>query len=369
MGEVTEKSWRSRLRGVLSGLLLGFILIFGAIFLIFWNENFSLHLGPSLIEVRKTLISIPTTPINSKNNGRVVYLTGLASTHEKLQDPLLGLNLVAIGLIRKVEMYQWQEEPPLKNEKLYTYKKIWSEALIDSAKFKDQDYQNPPSKPIECNHTLAQNVTVGDFNLPSELIKKIKVETPIDLSKINLESLKTYFTRPVYLINNHIYIGEDSRKPEVGDLKISASSILPQTVSIIAEQTGHTFKPYRSATGESIFLLTSGQETSDGMIRAAHDENLSRTLLIRLGSLFMMIIGFALLMRSSNIFANKIPVIRSFVEFGSGLMSVLLGFCLWTVFLAIAWLTTRPFFAIGLLAIVILVLYLTLKSYAQFKKE
>ncbi|STX27645.1 Protein of uncharacterised function (DUF1625) [Legionella beliardensis] len=372
MQEVTVKSWGSRLKDAFAGILFGFVLIGVAIYLIFWNERHGFNMAQSLAEVKKTLISVPASPIDNKNNLRVVYLTGLATTTEQLKDSLLDIQLTAIALIRTVEMYQWQEEEKTRTEKqlggsertvkTYTYKKIWSENLINSSQFKETTYQNPTTMPAKSQHQMSSHVTLGDFTLPPSLIEKITLTTPVDLSKINVDKLGAQFNKPVKLTNDELYIGQNSQTPQVGDLKISVAAVLPQQVSIIAQQTGTTLQPYQAAAGEEVLLLSPGQESTDSMIKKAQDENRMITWVLRFVTLLMMISGFALLMRPLSVLADVLPFLGTLVGFGTGLIAAVIGFCLWTIFLAIAWFATRPLFALGLLVIVALVIYLFWKS-------
>ncbi|STX50111.1 Protein of uncharacterised function (DUF1625) [Legionella busanensis] len=375
MQEVTVKSWGSRLKDSLAGILLGFILIGIAIYLIFWNENHSLIMARSLSEACKVLISVPPSPIDSKNNLRVIHVSGLATTNNALQDPLLNTNLVAIALIRKVEMYQWQQEEKTRTEKQlggsertiksYIYNKIWSENLINSSQFKESNYQNPGNMPVHSARQVASHVTLGDFTLPPDLIEKITATTPVDLSQVDLDKLKKQFNKPVQLINNELYLGQDMQNPQIGDLRISLLAVLPQEVSIIAQQIGTTLQAYHAKAGEDVLLLSRGQVSHAGMIREAQDENRMTMWSIRFVTLVMVVIGFALLMRPLVVLADVIPFVGTLIGFGTGLIALVLGICLWTIFLAIAWFATRPFFALGLLIIVMLVIYLLWKSRAN----
>ncbi|MGQ3889326.1 TMEM43 family protein [Legionella sp. CNM-1927-20] len=374
MQEVTVKTWGSRLKESLAGILFGFILIIFSIYLIFWNENHSLHMTRSLSEACKVLISVSPSPVDNRNNLRVIYVSGLATTNNKLQDPLLNINLVAIALIRKVEMYQWQQEEKTSTEKQiggsertiksYIYKKVWSENLIDSSQFKEGNYQNPISMPAHSARQVASRVTLGDFTLSPALVEKITSTAPVDLSQIDLDKLKTHFNKPVQLINNELYLGQDIQNPQIGDLRISLSAVLPQEVSIIAQQVGTTLQAYQAKAGEAVLLLSPGQISAQSMIREAQEENRMTMWSIRLVTLIMVIMGFALLMRPLAILADVIPFIGTLVSFGTGLIAIVMGICLWAIFLAIAWFATRPFFAVGLLIMVVLVIYLLWKSRA-----
>ncbi|CEG58107.1 TMEM43 family protein [Legionella fallonii] len=363
--EITTTSWFTRLKNALIGILVGIALIIGAIVLIFWNEGHSLHTAQSLEQTRKAVTPVAKAPINNQNNLKVVYLSGLATTNDKLVDPLLGITVTAINLDRKVEMYQWQEHSETKTEKqiggsekqtkTYTYNKVWSNHLIDSSTFHDQaGHQNPTSMSIQSQLQYATKVTLGDFILPGELIRQINVSQPVNLAQVNQESLKSQSNKPVQLSNSELYLGQNSQTPETGDLRIAVTAAYPQDVSIIAQQTGNTLQPYHAPAGEDIMLLSTGQHSSDQMIDDAKAQNKLMTWVLRAVALAMLIIGFSLIMNPLVVLADVLPFLGSIVGFGTGLISFLCGASVWLIATAIAWFTIRPFVSIGLLLIMVI---------------
>lgn len=362
--EITSQSWGSRLKDAFIGILFGFILIVGAVILMFWNERHSLNTAQSLEQAQKVLISVPNSPVNSQNDLKVIYLSGLANTKENLVDTLLGITVNGINLNRKVEMYQWEEKTQTKTESqmggsekkttTYTYNKVWSENLINSSNFKDSTgHQNPATMPVLSQQQYAKHVTVGDYSLPDELIKQINLSQPIDLTKVNKESLKTQFNKPVNLINNELYLGQDSQNPQPGDLRITVTAAYPQNVSIIGQQTGHTLQAYLAPAGETVLLLSTGQHSPDDMIAQAQAENRMLAWILRLVSLLILIGGFSLIMKPLVVLADVLPFLGSLVGFGTGFVAFLCGFSVWIFVTSIAWFATRPFLSIGLLIFLI----------------
>lgn len=213
--EITTTSWGTRIKNAFIGIGVGIILIIAAIILIFWNEKHSLHMAESLKEAQKILVTVPNAPINPQNNAKVVYFTGLATTTDKLVDSILGIDANAIKLDRKVQMYQWKEHVETqtqsqmgggeKQTKTYTYTKTWSDNLIDSSTFRDQEgHQNPAVMPVQSQVQYANKVTVGDYTLPSALVSQIDVSKPIELTDANKDKLKAKLNKPVELSNNEL---------------------------------------------------------------------------------------------------------------------------------------------------------------------
>ncbi|RUR10403.1 hypothetical protein ELY15_08185 [Legionella sp. km772] len=369
---MTTISWGTRIKNAFLGIGVGIVLIIAAIILIFWNEKHSLHMAESLQEAQKILVTVPNSPINPQNNSKVVYFTGLATTTDKLIDSTLGVDVNAINLDRKVEMYQWEEHVKTETQsqmggsekqiKTYNYTKTWSDNLIDSSNFKDQEgHQNPTSMPVESRSQYAEKVTVGDFILPRSLLSEIDVSKPIELTEANKDKLKAKLNKPVELVNNQLYVGADPQNPQLGDLKITSTVVYPQDVSIIAQQSGTTIQPYLAPAGESIMLLTTGTVSSIQMIRNALDENKMLAWILRGVSLLMLVIGFSLLLGPLVALADVLPFLGSIVGFGTGFIGFVLGLAVWVIATSIAWFATRPILAVGITAVVLVLSYMLIK--------
>lgn len=370
--EIITKSWGSRIASSFMGVLFGILLIIGSCILIFWNEGNSLHTAQSLQEAKQVLISIPSTPINPANNKKVVYLTGEAVTKDMLEDSKFGVSENALKLERKAQMYQWKENKETKSESqtggsekettTYTYQQVWSDELIDSSQFKEaSEHQNPNRMEIKSKTQYANKITVGDFVLPTDLIYQLSNAKPVNLSDSDVSELETELNKPVKHDGDDIYIGSDPSMPKIGDLKISFLEILPQSVSIIAEQTGNTLQPFNAKAGRSVSLLSMGEVSSDQMIFDAINENNITTWILRIVSLAMMIIGIALLMGPIVAIFEVLPFLGSIASFGTGLIALLSGLILWSLLTAIAWITVRPLWAVGLIIIVAAICYLIIK--------
>lgn len=362
--EITTKSWGSRIMGAFGGIIIGIVLIIGAFMLIFWNEGHGLHVKQALKQTQQRLIMVPNAPVNPKNNLRVIYFNGVATTNNILQDPSLGISLKALKLKRKVEMYQWQEHSETRTEKqfggsekqirTYSYKPTWSENVIISSQFKDPaSHQNPNTMPIHSLSQQASQVTVGDFYLSPDLITDISGFTGITLTQTNADTLTQVVAKTAIPYDNGLYVGQNPQSPQIGDLRIFLSAVPPQMVSVIAQQTGNTLQPFLAPAGQPVSLLAMGKLSPDLIIREAEASNKQTTWLLRLVSLAMMIFGIGLLMKPLSVLADVIPFFGSIVEFGTGVIAFVGGLILWSTATAIAWFAVRPGLAIGLIVLVI----------------
>lgn len=374
--EITTRSWGTRLKDALVGILIGFVLIAAAIALSFWNERHSLHTAQSLEQAQKVLVSVANAPIDEKNNMKVVYLSGDAATEDKLTDSVLGITVTAIRLNRQVTMYQWQEKTETRTEsqmggsertvKTYTYNKTWSDSVIDSSRFKEpQGHQNPSSMPIQSQQQYAKKVNVGDFSLPESLITQIDVSKPIDLKQVNVDALKNQYNKPVHVNGDQLYLGQDPQNPALGDLRINLNAVYPQTVSIVAQQTGNTLQPYLAPAGETVLLLVTGQQSPDQMFKQAQSENTMLAWILRGVTLLMLIGGFSLILNPLVVLADVLPFLGTLVGFGTGFVAFLLGLSVWIIVTAIAWFATRPLMSVGLIVLLVVGVYLLIKARAK----
>lgn len=368
--EITTTSWGGRIKNAFFGLLFGLILIIASFYFIFWNEATGLHTAQSLDQTAQVLVSVPNSPINPQNNLKVVYFNGEAVTTETLTDNVLGISANAIRLNRNVDMYQWKEEEKSETThnvggsetttKTYSYYKTWSPTVIHSDDFHDRaGHENPSQMLIAPDSQQAQIVTVGDFNLPTILINKISGDIAVDLANVDISALQTQLNKTVLRQSNYsLYVGANPQQPQIGDLRITMTKVLPQMVSVIAEQSGNTLQAYMAPAGKSIALLATGIQSSQQLIHTAQVENQINTWLIRLATLVGMIVGFLLILRPVVILADIVPFFGTLMGFGTGFVAFVVGLSLWAIATAIAWFTVRPLMSLLLIVIIGLVIFI-----------
>ena len=135
-----------------SGILGGLIFLVVGIVILWSNEGRTVKTQSAILEAEKSYIQIKSDKIQSKNDGKLVATKGKIDSDSlnELRDDTFGINVKAVKLRRKVEMYQWQENEDTKTETqmggttkettTYSYEKVWSEEPIDSSKFHKPSY-------------------------------------------------------------------------------------------------------------------------------------------------------------------------------------------------------------------------------------
>ena len=190
---ITSESWGSRLGNAIKGVVVGLVLFVAAFPLLFWNEGRAVKRYKTLKEGGGSVITVPADNVDAMNQGKLVHLTGRATTEETLNDPVFGVSANALKLKRTVEMYQWKESSSsstkkkvggrTETKKTYTYRKTWSESRIDSSGFDNPSgHENPGTMPHKSTTLVAKNVRLGAFKLSPALVAKIGGFSPLTVS-------------------------------------------------------------------------------------------------------------------------------------------------------------------------------------------
>jgi hypothetical protein len=356
--EVTRRSWGNRLGNSLKGIVGGLLLIGVGVVALWWNEGRAVDRARALEEGAGQVISIDASRIDQNYEGKLIHLSGHATTEASISDPNFGVQVQAIKLERVVQMYQWKESSYSETtEKLgggsetvttYTYNKGWDSSVIPSSGFKKPaGHQNPGRMPYESWGAQAQDVTLGVFRLSSGLISQIDQTTNVSLNSeagVHLPSARARVN------GNEIYIGQDPATPAIGDLRISFLAAYPADVSIVAVQRGDRLTPYTASNGNVVELLEYGILTAQQVFQVAQERNTLLTWLIRLGGFIGLFIGFQLLLGTLQVLAAVVPMFGRLVGGAIGILAFIIAGLISLVTIAIAWLFYRPLLAIGLLA-------------------
>jgi len=354
--ETTHQSWGSRIGASFKGIVTGLILFALAFPLLFWNEGRSVERYKTLEEGAGAVITAAADKVDPQNNGKLVHVTGLATTTETLRDPQFAVSLNAIKLRREVEMYQWREQSESHTEKKlgggtetvteYSYDKTWSAQPIDSGKFRQPTgHENPATMPYPSREQSAQSVTIGAYKLPPSLVARINNWSAVDVPATLPAGLRGR-ARP---IEGGYYIGKSPSAPGIGDLRITFTAARPTQVSLMARQLGNGFEPYRAKAGGTIEMLVIGNYSSDTMIAQEQEANTVLTWILRVVGFVVMAIGLGLVLKPLSVLGDVVPIIGNVIGAGTGMVSFLIAGALSLVTIAIAWLFYRPLLAVALI--------------------
>jgi hypothetical protein len=360
--EVTNQSWFSRIGGAIKGIIFGFILFIIAFPLLFWNEGRAVKTYKTLKEGGGAVVSVLADQVDANNEGKLIHLTGKATTEDILTDSVFGVSDNALRLRRNVEMYQWKESSQSETKKklgggtetvtTYSYSKEWSDSLIRSSSFKKSgEHENPGAMPYVAEEQTANRVTLGAFTLSSSQVNRINRFEPLSIGS-DTQSPESLDSRMIRQANS-FYLGENPASPQVGDVRIQFESVAPTEVSIVAQQNGSGLRPYHAQAGGDIELLQIGAHTAEAMFQKAQSDNTILTWVLRAAGFILMMIGLSMIFKVFSVLADVLPFLGSIVEAGTGFIAFLLSAVLSLITIAVAWIVFRPLLGIILLVIAV----------------
>ncbi|MBV9239088.1 MAG: TMEM43 family protein [Xanthobacteraceae bacterium] len=359
--QVTSTSWIARLGRSILGVLIGIVLIIGAIVLLFWDEGRAVTTARSLAEGNHAVVEAGSASIDPSNDGKLVYVSGELDARAPLTDQEFGVPANALRLLRKVEMYEWKEESKTETRnklgggeeevKTYTYHRVWSDRYEDSNRFKQPDgHQNPPMR-YHGHVVVAHDASLGAFHPGEQVLRLLPADERFPLAPGLTARLSARVGSPVTVVDGDIYFAADPGNPSVGDLRVSYSIAPNGPASLIGRQTGSDLTAYQTKAGDQLLMAVAGVKSAAEMFKAAEDENRVLTWVLRLVGAAVMFFGFVLILSPLVVVADVVPFVGSILEAGAALVALVLTIALGSAIIALAWLWYRPLLAIGALVI------------------
>ncbi|WCL47758.1 TMEM43 family protein [Leptospira sp. GIMC2001] len=363
--EVTSKNYGQRLTESIKGVLTGAVLFIAAFPVLWMNEGCSVKTAKGLDQGASEVVEIDISKASNEYNGKLIHGSGMATTTENVSDPTFGISLNGFRLDRKVEMYQWKENAETKKEEkiggtettttTYTYSKDWSSTLINSNGFKDPAARsrnaNPSTMPYKSEDWSVKSAKVGDYKISAGLISQINEEVSVDYTNAATSKIPADIKSRANVSSNEIYIGKPS-DPQIGDIRVSHTAVLPQEVSILGKLNNGQVGPFKTDQGTTIEHLTEGVHTAQEMFQAAQDANVFQTWIVRFVGFFMFFTGLKMILGPIATMGVVLPVLGNLLSMGLGLICGIISFVLTILVIALAWIFYRPLLGIALLAVV-----------------
>lgn len=325
--------------------------IFLTIFLS-WNEGNYLNEKIKLKNIEEAT-TINSKEINTDNENKLVLLSDEIKSPGVLEDEQFGIKLAdAVNLERKVFTYQWVESSSKDKDKkiTYSYRKEWSESLVDSTSFnRPSTHENPRSKMFESKRFLNNNITLGSFSIGTEYVNQMSRTKTLDLSKISYNNS----TSNSQIINGELFIGSNPSSPEIGDTKIIYEYVPTDVVTVVGQQFKSTIKPFKTDRGD-LAELAYGELDKDEMLSLKQKENKQMTWIFRLGGLIGLWISALMFFSPLTSLSDRIPMVGNIVGFGVGIVSFTISLVWGLGVISISWLAFRPLISIGLIAIIVI---------------
>lgn len=355
--EVTQEGFFSRIKGAIGGVVVGLVMVVAAFPVQFWNEGRAVKQTQTLQQGEAAVKSVATDRVDPANEGQLVHIAGNVVASDHVVDEDFGLDLAALGLRRKVEMYQWKEEEHTKERKklgggteretTYTYEKTWDDDAIDSSDFRHPDgHENPGAFPVSSRTITAVEGRLGAYALNADVLAEIDEWSGYAVPA-GAVATDARFRRD----GDGFYLGENRGSPRIGDVRVSFRIIPEGEYTFVAQQSGQGLVPWLAPAGNSLLLIATGKRPAPELFATAHSRNTLLTWALRGAGFAMMWLGFSLLLRPFVVLADVVPLIGSIVGFGIGLFSAVLAFALSMGTIAIAWFFYRPMLSVVLVAL------------------
>jgi len=349
-----------RIGNSFKGIVGGFIFIIIGIVLLWWNEGNNVRNIKTTAEMKKNYIDVTSERVDSNNEGKLIATNGKLINEEELYDSTFDVKVKTPVLQRIVEMYQWKEESDTDEDgnTTYSYKKEWVDTLVDSNDFHNGGHVNPTSMPYNSEKLFSSKVNVGAFVLSHDQLDMLSTNGVFN--GFNTEKV----TELNYVINgNYITNSKDVNSPEVGDIRVSFVYNNSTDVSVLAVQSGDSFKDYVSSQDKTINRVMDGIHNGEEMIKVIEKENKILKWVLRFAGAFTIILGIATILKPLSAITSYIPIVGSVVGAAVGLVSFVLGLALSFIIIAIAWIRFRPILGISLLvAAVALIVFVIIRG-------
>lgn len=360
--KTTTTSWFSRVGSAFAVVLVGVVLIFACVWGLAWNEGNAVKVARGLTEGAGAVIEAPASPIDPSNDQKLVHVVGDIAVTAPLEDSEFGVSATGVKLSRQVETYQWREDSTSESRtKLgggeetvttYTYSKVWSAAAIDSSRFNTPAGHENPEPRFESRDVFATDATLGDYRLEENVLGQVGGAEALALTSQAEAIAAAIGETPAHEVSGGtIFIGENSRAPAIGDMRISYAVTPAGEISVVARQNGDDFLDYRARNGSTFLLVADGDSPAADMFQSAQDANTLLAWMIRLFGMILLMVGFGLILAPFGVLADVLPLAGTIVRMGTGLIGFVLGLIVGTVTIALAWLAFRPITTIIILAI------------------
>ncbi len=331
------------------GFLIGLVLIIVGSVMLVNNEKDAVNNIKSVDEIKKNVIDIKKDKVNKKYDGKLVAIKGeLTVDDELIIDKIYNVKVKTAKLNRIVEMYQYKENEgeDEKENKSYTYEKVWSEKLINSDDFGEAGHINPSSKNHDSEEIHAKSVRVGAYKLSDEQIEKLSSKAEYKFDE------NTNYRHGYKVIDNYLTNAHDFENPSIGNLRVKYTYNDTKKVSILAKLDGDTFDDYISKSGKTINKIYEGNLNSVQMIERIDKSNKTAKWFKRFLSSFIIIFGYGLLVSMLTSLIDYIPAIGKIINGAISLVMSLIGVIHSLIVIIIAWFVYRPLICLILVLII-----------------
>ncbi|XP_055625694.1 transmembrane protein 43 homolog [Toxorhynchites rutilus septentrionalis] len=339
--------------------LIGSILLTAGACVLFWNESRAINTTLSLDEAFNDAFTVSAEQLYDKSvEGKLIHLNGPIVTGEPLTEPDYNIQVQAVKLKRRVQMYQWIEEHVENNygesvasvhteDRTYYYTTDWRDELVDSRSFYIRSgHHNPTSFPLESMVYVSERVHIGQYELGDALKERFKTFVEI-----------TSDTRPedptVKLHSGLYYHCNDIWNPEIGDVRIqfAYAGLEGSMYTVVGKLESGKIVPYESSRSKKVLLIYPGELSLHDVFKLEHHAKRMLTWGWRLIGWIMLFLSATCSSAVLQYITSQSRMLRQFVPDPTFPVStnLMMSFSLALAIISFAWIIHRPMLGGGIL--------------------
>ena len=282
------------------------------------SEQYSKSQKATDAHMLKNVVAIDAETIVSKNEGKLVHVSGRVTVSQIPKDELLGVDVQGVALKRRVKMYQLferveerqqrklgpkkigDEQGEYETVRTYRYEGEWREDLINSDDFQNTSWTNPKEFPYPDAVFVGKDVTLGAFKLSNDHLTNSNDFQSYELDASVIKGLQERLGRNVFFEEKsdrfpaRIFIGFGTiDNPRVGDVKVSYEILPVGDYSVMGLQKEEEIVPYQ-VEDSSIALMGKGLKNPEELMENKRFASNFMTWLFRVLAVLFMCGGFAI---------------------------------------------------------------------------
>ncbi len=335
------------------GILLGPLIVIGAMFLLFWNEGHAIQAAAGLREVARMVVEAPADHVLPDNEGRLVHIIGAATAAGSLEDSDLKLRFSdQVSVERAVEMYQWMERTggvAADGDAASGYTQQWSSKEIDSSSFRQPKGHANPAMTLTSRRFTANDASLGAFVLDMKTLALMALDRPLQIAAPG------GWTRS----GLSLYLGKNPSTPAVGDLRVRYTGLLSgTTISILAQQSHDGFAAFVTPDGHVIQTARAGNMPAGLMFSDLGNTGSPLRWILRLAGVAILVAGFSLFFAPLQTMAAGLRFLKTAVRGAPVGFAVVLALPVAIATIAVAWLAFRPVLGAALVLVALNAAYI-----------
>jgi hypothetical protein len=350
--ETSTRGLGSRLGNSFAGLIIGPLLVVGAIILLWWNEGRAVQAIVGLRDAASQVAEADASGPSPANVNKLIHVVGPVTAQVPIQDSDVGVAFTdQVAIARTVEMYQWKETKKEETQEnvggstitttTYDYSKEWLDEPVNSSEFRHPDGHENPEMPFSSKRFTASDAKLGGWKLDQGTLDRISLTQAL------------MPTAPAgWSLSGANYYRGDPTSPRVGDMRVRYVG-LPSgtTISVMAMQSGDGFTVFTTKNGYQLELAAIGDHSTTEMIETKRKSEAVLTWILRGIGALVMFLGFAIFLAPLSTLASVIPIFGRIVGGAAALVALMIAIPLSILVMAFAWLAYRPLIAGALIVL------------------